>query len=189
MLAVIGFVCQLKITHYAYKVGINMNSLVEKKFQSLYKDYIFSKNEVEKSIEQANEAYKEKKILLFKNNLKNAEFEYKMLCDKLRSIENDIIFTTEEIPVYPKILSPLSMFGNLLIQYYRWDPSSNLLLVSNILSTILNIIFGVLGFYYAYNTQSIDEKLKVINLEKIEIERTIKHKIKMLKRNEFYFQK
>jgi hypothetical protein len=125
MLALIRFVCQLKITHNAYRVSINNKISVDKKFDSLYADYFSLKKEAETSIEETIEAHKEKKIRQFKNNLENAEFEYKLLYDKLKSIENDIYFTLDEIPVFPKIFSSISFFGNLWIQYYRYLNTPN----------------------------------------------------------------
>jgi len=184
MLALIGFVCQLKITHYAYKVSINHKISVDKKFECLYADYFNLKKEAETSIEETIEAHKKNKIRQFKNNLENAEFEYKFLYDKLKSIENDIYFTLNEIPVFSKIFSSISFFGNLWIQYYRYLNSTNSL-ISNIFGIALVFIFSVFGLYFAYNKRIVNEKIKIINLEKVNIEKSLKCKIDMLKKKDF----
>ena len=192
MLAIVGFVYQLKITHDSYKTSLKLKDAVESKFQKAYKEYILLKQKLEKILDETNEAYKDKRIELFKNNLEDAEYEYKNLCDKIKSIENDICFTPEEMPVFPKIVSPILLFGNLCVFAYEFYSSINQQSTLSILSkcsliSFPAIILGILGVYFAYNTRAVNEKLEKVQSEmKIEINK-IKNKLNLIKRNEFYF--
>jgi len=187
MLTVVGLVCQLKITFDSYRTYLKLKNSVESKFQKAHKEYVLLKEKLEKILEETNEAYKEKNVDLFKFKLEDAEYEYKSLCDKVKSIENDISFTPEEMSVLPKILAPISLFGNVCLFAFELYLNKNL---DSILWNLINywsLFIGCLGVYFAYNTSAVNEKLAKIQSDIIMEINKIKNKLNSTKRNEFYF--
>lgn len=192
MLTIAGLALQMKITYDAYKIARKLKNRVEAKFQALFNEYLQLKKDTLKSVESANETVRENKKLAFMNHFENADFEYKMLCDKLRYIETSITFTPEEMPVYPKILSILSLFGNVMLFIYKWmnQNESTIALWRRFLSFSIFSAAGLLGLsavFYAYDTRAIERKTQIIKYEAKEIERSIKNEIDLLKRNKLYF--
>jgi len=193
MLIVFGLASQIKITYTAYKAALKLEALVENKFKTIFNEYLDQKKELEDSIVEANHAYKKKRIDSFRFHLENCDYEYKTLCEKLKSIESQISFTQDEISVFPKIFSVISLFGNIFLLYYQWishirsSDSTDIHLIKSITcSFILSI--GFVGVYYAHNTRSIAKKLKLTRLEAACIKNSVKNKIKLLKTHEFYFK-
>lgn len=189
MLTLIGVVCQLKVTVDSYKSAIKLKNAVEVKFHKLYKEYLELKQKAEKSLEETSEAFRCKNNALFRNHLENAEFEYNLLRDKLRSIDNDLNFTPDEMPIYSKILSVFSLFGSICLGFYKWfdSISVNTRLCLEMFTISAIVCVGIVAVYFAYNTRALDEKLRFFKTEAVEIEKSIKRKIDLLKMNEANF--
>lgn len=194
MLTIAGLALQIKVTYDAYKIAQKLKSRVEARFQALFSEYLQLKKDTLKSVESANETIRENKKLAFLNHFENADFEYKLLCDKLRYIETSLTFTPEEMPVYPKIFSILSLFGNVMLFVYKWllafQDESTIGLWRKLLSFSVFSVVGLLGFsavFFAYDTRAVERKTRMIKCEAQEIERSIKNEIDLLKKNPLNF--
>lgn len=186
ILTLAGFSFQLKIAYDSFKAASKLRKSIEEKFNQLYTEYKLKKQEVELSITKASKACQEKDTDLLRLHLQSAEYGFRDLQFRLRNVERNLNFPSNDVSLFTKLFSLISLIGSAWLCLFNYNMSSQLdsrlEIFSRIMKCSIMVFAGIFSVFYSYNNLVTDKTLKIIRSESVAIDTFLKTQIDSLKK-------